>query len=347
MSNTLKVGIVGASGYTGSELVRLLMQHPYAEITYITSESSAGKEFATVHPSFHQLLSKKLISVKEAENVETDVVFLALPHGVSMDFAPRFLEKGRVVIDLSGDYRLEDAKTYAKWYGQDHKYLDWLEKAVYGLPELNREQVKKAQLIANPGCYPTASILGASPAVHSGLADAKIPIIVDAKSGTTGAGIKLSATTHYSSLYGNFFAYKAEGHRHQPEITQTLQHLSKEPLRVRFTPHLLPVDRGILATIYIQPSKPTTTEALQTLYKEFYNDQAFVRVSPQPPHIKQVKGSNYCDVYPMYDEENEQIIVFSAIDNLVKGAAGQAVQNMNIRFELQELTGLEQAPLNP
>lgn len=341
----IKIGIVGASGYTGSELVRILINHPHADIQFITSESNAGKPFTDIHGAFRDIIDQKLITVKDALEVPVDVVFLALPHGVSMDFAPQFLDKGRVVIDLSGDYRLSDLATYEKWY-QKHNHPELLKEAVYGLPELTFDAIKSGQLIANPGCYPTSAILGLAPIIKEGLYQ-EGTIVVDSKSGTTGAGIKPSATTHYSSLYGNFFAYKVEGHRHQPEIHGTLSTLNEKPFSVRFSPHLLPIDRGILSTIYVTPGKEVSTASLRETFKTFYKDAPFVRITNKPPQIKDIKGSNYADIMPYYDEENNLIIVLAVIDNLVKGAAGQAVHNMNIRFGLPETEGLFLAPLNP
>jgi len=341
----IKIGIVGASGYTGSELVRILINHPHAEIKFITSESSAGKKFSELHTAFIKLLELPLINVESALKESVDVVFLALPHGVSMNYAPKFLDKGAVVIDLSGDYRLDNLATYEKWY-QKHESSELLKTAIYGLPELFKALIKTSNLIANPGCYPTSAILALAPIIQSGNYESGT-IIVDSKSGTTGAGIKPSETTHYSSLYGNFFGYKVDGHRHQPEIHNTLSKLNNKSFGLRFSPHLLPIDRGILTTAYIKVNSPISQDDLEQMFKSFYENEPFIRLTNRPPQVKDVKGSNFADIYPIYDEVNKLIIVYSAIDNLVKGAAGQAIHNMNIRVGLDETTGLQLAPLNP
>lgn len=341
----IKAGIVGASGYTGSELVRLLHQHPNVSIEYITSETSAGKPFSSIHAAYAGIMDIQLITLAEAENKEVDVVFLALPHGVSMNAAPLFLNKNQVVIDLSGDFRLKELAVYEKWY-QKHEHPELLEEAVYGLPELNREKIKTANLIANPGCYPTSAILALAPIIQSGEFE-EGSIIIDSKSGTTGAGIKPSKTTHYPQLYDNFFAYKIDGHRHQPEIHGILENLSKKSFHVRFTPHLLPIDRGILTSAYVQPNNDMSTEKLAKLYAAFYQDEPFVRLPDLPPAVKNVRGSNYIDILPIMDIDNDLIVVFSVIDNLVKGASGQAIQNMNIRFGFPETKGLQSPPLTP
>lgn len=341
----LKIGIVGASGYTGSELVRILLGHPHVSIEYITSESSAGKPFADLHGAFRTLMELPLITVKEALQKKVDVVFLALPHGVSMSFAPQFLANGAVVIDLSGDYRLDELAVYEKWY-QKHESPELIKQAAYGLPELFKEKIKAANLIANPGCYPTSAILALAPIIKSGNYEEQT-IIVDSKSGTTGAGIKPSATTHFPSFYGNFFGYKVEGHRHQPEILNSLSKLNKAPFSLRFSPHLLPIDRGILTTAYIKPKQKISLAELNQLFSDFYKGEPFIRLTKNAPQLKNVKGSNFADIFPYYDAENNLIIVYSAIDNLVKGAAGQAIHNMNIRFGLDEQDGLHLAPLNP
>ncbi|MBN1446351.1 MAG: N-acetyl-gamma-glutamyl-phosphate reductase [Bacteroidetes bacterium] len=348
MSNThtVRVAIIGATGYTGSELVRILLRHPRVEIAAITSERRAGEKFADVHPHFHGILPHRLESVENLAAYELDVVFLALPHGVSMDFVKKFHDERFRIIDLSGDFRLRSPAVYAEWYGKDHSYSDGFRQAVYGLPEMHRAQIADARLIANPGCYPTCSILGVLPLLEGGMID-PAHIIVDAKSGTTGAGITPKPATHYSAVSDNFRAYGLTSHRHTIEIEEQLMAGGARAHAVQFTPHLLPVDRGILATIYSYPSSKATEERIHAVYAQRYDAEPFVRVRSEPPTLKDVRGSNFCDVHITFDRRTRRIITLSAIDNLVKGAAGQAVQNMNIMFGLSEETGLDQIPMNP
>ncbi|MCB2205072.1 N-acetyl-gamma-glutamyl-phosphate reductase [bacterium] len=342
----IRVAIVGATGYTGSELLRILVQHPSVEIVAITSERRAGDAFSDVHPHFQDILSHTLISADELADHKPDLAFLALPHGVSMDFVARHAGSGFRMIDLSGDFRLHSAQAYAQWYGKEHVYPQGIEEAVFGLPELHREKITGAQLVANPGCYPTCSILGTLPLLEAGLID-PTQIIVDAKSGTTGAGVTPKETTHYSNVADNFRAYGLKTHRHTAEIEEQLVARGATEASVQFTPHLLPVDRGILATIYTTPSKELSESDVREAYAERYANEPFVRLRSTPPTLKEVRGSNYCDVYVTYDQRTRRIIALSAIDNLVKGAAGQAVQNMNCMYGLPETTGLTQVPMHP
>lgn len=342
----IKTAIIGATGYTGSELVRLLLHHPEIDLQLITSESRAGECFSDVHPHFSGIVDLTLQSVASIDDYELDVVFLALPHGVSMKYVEQFKDRNFKIIDLSGDFRLSSPAIYEKWYRKAHVFADGFEQAVYGLPELHREAIQKSRLAANPGCYPTSAILGVAPLLSQNLIDER-QIVVDSKSGVTGAGVKAKPTTHYSNVSDNFKSYGLKNHRHTIEIEEQLGALSKNGLQVQFTPHLLPVDRGILSTIYTQPTKQVSEEQLQELYNNFYADHPFVRIRKTPPTLKDVRGTNYCDLFVTYDDRTNRIITLAVIDNLVKGAAGQAIQNLNLMFGLEETMGLEMAAVNP
>ncbi|MEZ5059127.1 MAG: N-acetyl-gamma-glutamyl-phosphate reductase [Saprospiraceae bacterium] len=342
----IKVAIVGATGYTGSELVSILYRHPEVEISLITSNSRAGEKFSDIHPQFLGYCDMVLQPAEAVDNHELDVCFLALPHRISMEFVEKWKDRNFKIIDLSGDFRLGNAKVYEKWYQKEHVIPEMVPKVPYGLPELYRENLKGAKVIANPGCYPTTTILGLAPLLQAGIVEEK-SIIVDAKSGTTGAGVKASATTHFSNVNDNFKAYGLKTHRHTVEIEENLTNAGGKEVTVQFTPHLLPVDRGILATSYATPKGSMTEKKLQDLYHTFYKDEHFIRVRDTAPEIKYVRGTNMCDVYPTYDERTNRIIVISVIDNLIKGAAGQAVQNMNIALNLKETLGLEVSPVKP
>lgn len=341
-----KVGIVGATGYTGSELVRLLSQHPDVTIDFVTSESYQGKKISAIHPHLLDAVDIELKSVEEIGEFNPDLVFLALPHGVSMDFIKKFKNEDFVIIDLSGDFRFADRDIYEKWYQQKHVAPELLESRIYGLPELFRDQIRNARLIANPGCYPTSAIMALAPLLKHGLIHSS-SIVIDSKSGVTGAGAKPKRGTHFPDVFGNFTAYSLLNHRHTPEIEQTLKLHTGLTTEVLFTPHLLPIDRGILTTTYTTPKKEVTQDLIDDLFHSIYEKENFVRVMDHPPSVKNVRGSNYCDIHSVYDERTNRIITISAIDNLMKGAAGQAVQNMNIVFGLIESTGLKQIPLNP
>lgn len=342
----IKTAIVGATGYTGSELVRVLMNHPEVNIELITSESKSGRKFSEVHPQFHGICDMELQSADDLANYELDLCFLALPHRVSMEYVKRWKNKDFKIIDLSGDFRLSDAQVYEHWYGKAHVIPEMIKKAVYGLPEINKSEIKKSNLVANPGCYPTASALALAPLSDLDLLDAT-SIIIDAKSGTTGAGIKLSETTHFSNANENIKAYGLKSHRHTVEIEETLGQLSGHDLKVQFTPHLLPVDRGILATAYATPKRGISEIELQGIYAEFYKDCPFIRIRREVPELKYVRGTNLCDIFVTYDERTNRIIALSAIDNLMKGASGAAVQNMNLMFDIEETCGLNHIPPKP
>jgi N-acetyl-gamma-glutamyl-phosphate reductase len=341
-----KVAIVGASGFTGSELARLLCRHPQVEIKHITSERHKGKRFSELHGQFLGILDQALESSQVIKNTNLDVIFLALPHGISMDFVKSLAAYKGKIIDLSGDFRLQSPEVYEAWYQKKHVFPEGFKNAVYGLPELYPKKIKESQLVANPGCYPTASILGLAPLMANGLIETE-SVIIDAKSGLTGAGVKASDTTHFSNVNENFKAYGIGTHRHTIEIEEQLGLLGATPTRVQFTPHLLPLDRGILATAYSQPKESMTQQKLHNIYEEFYSGKPFIRVRKSAPSIKDVRGSHYCDVFPYWDERTKRIISVSAIDNLLKGAASQAVHNMNLMLGLDEQTGLQQIPLRP
>ncbi|WP_245189646.1 N-acetyl-gamma-glutamyl-phosphate reductase [Lunatimonas salinarum] len=342
----INASIIGASGYTGSEIARLLINHPFVSIEHITSESHAGKAFSDLHPPFVGILDLPLERAEEIDIDKQDVLFLALPHGVSMEYARQW--QGRTkIIDLSGDFRLTGPVVYEHWYKKRHVYAGGFDHAVYGMPELHGNAIANADLVANPGCYPTASILGLAPALAGKLIQAHT-IIIDAKSGTTGAGVKASETTHFSNVNENFRAYGIGNHRHTIEIEEQLG-LFCEGNRclVQFTPHLLPVDRGILVTTYAALSKDIPEDQVFEMYRKFYQDQPFIRIRKEAPSLKDVRGSNYCDIYLQVDDRTKRLIVVSAIDNLVKGAAGQAVHNMNIMLGLEQTLGLGQVPMKP
>jgi N-acetyl-gamma-glutamyl-phosphate reductase len=345
----LKVAIVGASGYTGVELLRILHCHPEAAVTCVTSERSAGKKVSDIFPGLLgrcDLLLENLEPVRVAG--KADFIFTALPHKAAMEVVPTFLEMGKQVVDLSADYRLQDAREYEKWY-EPHMSPALLKKAVYGLPELKRARIAGADLVANPGCYPTSVILGLAPLLKKKLID-PASIIADSKSGVTGAGRSAKVDNLYCEVNEGFKAYGVGGvHRHIPEIEQELSHLAGKKLVITFTPHLVPMDRGILSTIYAVPGAPVTTAELLKLYNDFYKGEPFVRVLSEGsfPSTAFVRGSNFCDIGLSVDSRSGRIIVVSAIDNLVKGASGQAVQNMNIMCGFPETMGLEGLPLFP
>lgn len=341
-----KIGIIGATGYTGSELVRILHHHPHTEIAVITSESRAGEKFSDVHPFFAGIVDQELKSVEDLQPDQLDLVFLALPHGVSMDFVKRLKNRIPKIVDLSGDFRLSSPEVYEEWYQKDHIYPEGFKDAVFGLPELFGAQVKKAGLVANPGCYPTGAILGLAPLLKRGFVDTT-HLIVDSKSGVTGAGVKAKPVTHFASVNDNFKAYGLKKHRHSIEIQEVSDRIADKATMVQFTPHLLPVDRGILSTIYARPSSAIDAASLRGAFNEFYADAPFVRIRDQVPAIKDVRGTNLCDIYTDFDPRTGNIIVITTIDNLVKGAAGQAVQNMNLMFGLDESSGLHQIPVHP
>lgn len=347
MTKEYHVAIAGATGYTGSELARILSRHPQVSLRLLTSESKAGTPFSSIYPQFTGIVEHTLRPTSALQEEEDlDLVFLALPHGVSMDFVRQHGTRRWKIIDLSGDFRLNSAADYKQWYGQEHVAPEALDEAVFGLPELFRSRVREARLIANPGCYPTSTILALAPLLQRKVIEER-GIVVDSKSGVSGAGAKAKASTHFPEVFGNFKAYSLLTHRHTPEMEQVLSKVSGQPIELLFTPHLLPVDRGILTTTYSQSKEDLSTEGLQQLFAEFYRDEPFVRVRQTPPSLKDVRGSNFCDVFVTWDERTRRVLTVSVIDNLVKGAAGQAVQNMNLLFGLEERTGIDILPLSP
>lgn len=340
----LKAAVIGANGYTGVELLRLLHFHPNVEIAAITSQSQEGKELIDIYPQFQDLIEQKFKNKQEIMNENFDVLFLALPHGAAMEFVKEYKGHARI-IDLSADFRLKDEKVFLQWYNQEHLLPQKLTEVVYGLTEICKDELPEAVYVANPGCYPTASALSLLPLIHQKIIETS-PIIIDAKSGVTGAGAKPSDKTHFTKVNDNFSAYALKTHRHTPEIEQTLKSVNGEDYIVQFSPHLLPVNRGILTTVYAKPKRKITPTELRELYREFYSEDHFVRIVDTPPSLKDVKATNFCNIYPTYDERTQMILIVSVIDNLVKGASGQAIQNMNLMFGYEETTGLIQIPVS-
>lgn len=345
---TIKAGVIGATGYTGMELVRLLLRHPKVELALVTSEKYAGQRLDAVFPGLKgqtDLVLKPLIDDKVGKECTT--AFSCLPHKEAMAHIPKWLKKGTRVIDLSADFRLRSAAVYKEWYST-HEAPELLKETVYGLPELHREEIRKTFLVGNPGCYTTCSILGLAPLVKA-RAVSLDSLIIDAKSGVTGAGRGAALESLFSEVNESIHAYKVGRHRHTPEIEQELSLLAGEPLQVSFTPHLIPMDRGILATIHVRSLRKTNTLSVLRIYEEFYKGEPFVRILPEGvlPRTKDVRGSNTCLIGAVYDPRTEQIIVLAALDNLMKGAASQAVQNMNLMYGLNETTGLDALPWVP
>ena len=346
---TVKVGIVGVTGYTGGELIRLLLNHPEVEIVVASSRSNVGNPVSAVHRQLFEYMKLVECEIKAENYAQCDVVFLALPHGASSSMAKELVAMGKKVIDLGADFRLRDYETYQTWYGAEHAWPEVLPDTVYGLPELYREKIKGQQLIANPGCYPTSIILGLAPLLKKGWVKLDT-IVCDSKSGVTGSGKSLTQNTHFPDCNDNLSAYKVAAHRHTPEIEQELSALAGQPLLISFNPHLVPLNRGILSTITMQAAKADLTqELLEAAYHEMYDKEEFVRVRSKDdmPCTKLVQGSNYCDVVPIWDARTKRIVVVSCIDNLVKGAVGQAVQNMNLMLGFPEQEGLQLVPMFP
>lgn len=344
----IRVGIYGGSGYTGLELMRILLRHPGAKVVGLTSRKFKGQPLSETYPLFEGLTDIAFIDASPAELAAmADVIFMATPHGEAMAVAPAFLEAGKKVIDLSADFRLRNLDVFAKWYHR-HTAPELMKKAVYGLPELYREEVKNADLVANPGCYVTSAILALAPVLREKIVD-PATIIIDSKSGVSGAGRDPVVGSLFCEVDEGFKAYKVNEHRHSPEIEQELSVLAGTEVRVSFTPHLLPLTRGILSTSYASLKKTLSTSELIDLYKSFYAGEKFVRILRKGayPNVSSVKGTNFCDIGVCVDERTNRVIILSAIDNLVKGASGQAVQNMNLMCGLREDTGLGMIALFP
>ncbi|MEW6313086.1 MAG: N-acetyl-gamma-glutamyl-phosphate reductase [Pseudomonadota bacterium] len=341
----IKIGIVGGTGYTGVELLRLLAAHPQAELRAITSRSEAGLPVSDMFSSLRGKVDLRFSDPAKAELDRCDVVFFATPNGIAMQQARALLDAGVRVIDLAADFRIQDVAVWEKWYGMQHACPDLVREAVYGLPEVNREQIKAARLVANPGCYPTAVQLGFLPLLEAGVVDAG-GLIADAKSGVSGAGRKAETHLLFTEAADNFKAYGVPGHRHLPEIKQGMERASGKPVGLTFVPHLTPMIRGIHATLY---AKLVATADLQQLYEQRYAGEPFVDVLPagSHPETRSTRGANVCRLAVHRPQGGDIVVVLSVIDNLVKGAAGQAVQNMNIMMGLPETTGLKQAALLP
>jgi N-acetyl-gamma-glutamyl-phosphate reductase len=339
------IAIVGASGYAGAELVRLLSSHPKARVALLVGDSSAGERFDQLYPAAKGHVDL-VMEAFDADRIAkaAQLVFLATPHGQGMKLAPPLLERGLKVIDLSADFRLKDPIVYEKWYKTPHSAPQFLAEAVYGLPELNRKAIAKARLLSNPGCYPTSVILPSLPLLKQGVVAAE-SLVADSKSGVSGAGRKLAMGSHFCEVADNFLAYKIAGtHQHTPEIEQALSLAAGRELTLTFTPHLLPMVRGILTTLYADLiMEGMNTKRLIKLYQEFYADEPFVRIYGEErlPDLRAVRGSNYCDIAPRVDERSGRVVVVACEDNLGKGAAGQAVQNMNIMMGFEETAGLD------
>ena len=354
----IKVSIVGATGYVGIELMRLLQQHPEVKIKALISKSNADKKLVDVYPQFRgsKLVNYTLMAIEDFKPAESDLIFSALPHGVSQNISSQLIKSGTKIIDMSGDFRYHDIDIYEKWYGVEHNHPELARKAVYGLTELNREKIKTAQLIANPGCYVTASLLGILPLIDSDLIKTD-SIIIDAKSGVSGAGRSLKRDLLFTECHNTIKAYSPAVHRHSSEIEYILNEFlagsydsrsSKQRAELLFTPHLIPIKRGILATIYLDCKRKSSDQEIFSLYEDFYGQEKFIQLLKDGlPEVKNVAGSNFAQLGFKYDERTDRIIVVSVIDNMLKGAAGQAVQNMNVLFGYAEDTGLQATALFP
>jgi len=343
-----KVGIIGATGYTGVELLRLLLHHPQVEVAALTSQKYAGMPIDQVFPSLMKHLPLKCEELNvEQISKKTDFVFTAVPHKTAMEVVPLFHRQGKKIVDLSADFRFRNAAVYEKWY-QKHTSADLLPESVYGLPELHREEIRNARIVGNPGCYPTGALIGLSPLVKKGMISAD-HIVVDSKSGVSGAGRDVVLESLFCEVNEGVKAYKIFAHRHTPEIDQELSRLAQKEMNVTFVPHLIPMDRGILSTLYVRLTKKMKTEELLHAIEDFYQGEPFIRTYPKGklPSTKDVRGSNFCGIGVTVSESDDRAVIVTAIDNLVKGASGEAVQNMNIMLGFPETMGLDVLPLFP
>jgi N-acetyl-gamma-glutamyl-phosphate reductase len=349
MKNKVKIGIIGATGYTGGELLRLLAQHPSAQISVVTSEQSVGKKISDLFPSMTGILDLTLEKSDAPDLAQkAELFFLAIPHGMAAAITPRLLSKGVRLIDMSADFRLKKKAQYSTWYHFEHPCPKLLDQAVYGLTEIYREEIRKAELVANPGCYPTSVLLPLYPLLKEGLVDLDFPLMIDAKSGVSGAGRTLDLRSHFSEVDEGIGLYKTGGkHRHIPEIEQEIEIYSGSPLPIVFTPQLLPIVRGMLSVIYLKLK--TKKVFLEDLYQKYYGSEPFIKIlSPgATPNPKNVRGSNFCHIGFSKEPRTGVYSLYSAIDNLTKGAAGQAIQNMNLMFDLPETAGLNSIGLFP
>ncbi len=347
IKSKIKVGIINVTGYAGVELARILRNHAGVELVSVTGRGEAGKRLGQVFP---HLADMDMPITAEPDDVE--LAFSALPHKASAEAVAKLLKQGTKVIDISADFRLKDVKEYERWYEVKHPCPELIGEAVYGLPEINKKDIASARIVANPGCYSTSAILGLAPAVKENLINGEI--IIDSKSGVSGSGRTLGLSSHFSEVNESVSAYSVKGHRHMPEIVQAFNSLNPHlPLHLTFIPHLIPMTRGILSTCYTSLRSPglhhdsRDQKNITTAYRDFYKDQPFVRIVEGPPATKHTLGSNMCLIYPMVDDRTDRLIVFSVLDNLVKGAAGQAIQNMNIMLGFPETQGLEALALYP
>ena len=345
----IKAGIIGSTGYAGAELVRLLMGHKEVEIVWYGSRSYVDEAYASIYRNMFELVDAKCLDDNMEElSKKADVIFTATPQGFLASVVNEEMLSHTKIIDLSADFRIKDVNTYEEWYKIEHKSPQLIEEAIYGLCEINREDIKKARLLANPGCYPTCSTLSIYPLAKEGLIDMN-SIIIDAKSGTSGAGRGAKVANLYCEVNENIKAYGVANHRHTPEIEEQLSYASGQDVKLNFTPHLVPMNRGILITAYANLTKDITEEEIRDIYKKYYKDEYFVRVlnAGECPETRWVEGSNFVDVNIKVDKRTKRVIMMGAMDNLVKGAAGQAVQNMNLMFGLDEKEGLMQPPMFP